>query len=87
MSNLNRFGESREQAVLNSRRELDRNIPLIPKKQLNVKPDWVDKELKRLKRAWKFDLAAKLGEKMYRGAFPAILKRWEKEYMTVAKLS
>jgi hypothetical protein len=87
LTNINRFSETKEVAKRNARIELDEFIPLIPDKVINFRPSWVSNELKRLKKSWKFDVAAKLGENMFKGAFPAILKRYEREYMTVIKLS
>ena len=87
LRSVNRFNESPAQARINSRKELDQDIPVIPAKVNSERPHWVDKELKRLKRAFKFDMAAKLGEKMYKGAFPAIEKRYKKEYQQVIKLA
>lgn len=87
VNSQNRFGENRIQAQANSRRELDQDIPLIPAKITNVRPPWLSNELKRLKKSRKFDTAAKLGEVMYKGAFPAIEARYKKEYQQVINLA
>ena len=87
LKSVNRFNESPSQARSNARRELDEFIPVIQPKVHAERPHWVDKELKRLKKAFKFDMAAKLGENMYKGAFPAILKRYKKEYQQIIKLA
>jgi hypothetical protein len=87
LSNINRFSETKEVAKRNARIELDEFIPLIPDKVINFRPSWVSNELKRLKKSFKFDMAAKLGENMFKGAFPAIEARYKKEYQQVIKLA
>lgn len=87
LRSVNRFNESPSQARINARKELDQDIPLIPAKVNAERPHWLSKELKRLKRAVKFDMAAKMGEVMFKGAFPAIEKRYKKEYQQVIKLA
>jgi hypothetical protein len=87
LSNINRFSETKEVARINARKELDEFIPLIPAKITNVRPHWLSAELKRLKKSWKFDMAAKMGEVMFKGAFPAIEARYKKEYQQVIKLA
>jgi hypothetical protein len=87
LKSVNKYGETPYQAQINSRKELDQQIPLIQPKVHSERPHWVNKELKRLKKAAKFDMAAKLGEVMFKGAFPNILKRYKKEYQQVIKLA
>jgi hypothetical protein len=87
LTNINRFSETKEVAKRNARIELDEFIPLIPDKVINFRPHWLSAELKRLKKSWKFDMAAKMGENMFKGAFPAIEARYKKEYQQVIKLA
>jgi len=85
LSNINRFSETRAQAQINSRKELDNAIPLVPKYHFQ-KDNWERVLLRKLKREALFDMAALLGEKMYRGIRPSLEARYKKEYQQVITL-
>ena len=75
----NRFGEDYQQAMINSRRELDDYIPLIkPIKHPKSEQDRI--ELRKAKFHYKQDLAAICNMKFFKGNFPEIEKSYKQNF-------
>jgi len=75
----NRFGEDYQQAMVNSRRELDNLIP--QQRFISTKKDESEKVLiRKLKRQWKQDLAAMVNMPFFKGNFPNIEKSFKQHF-------